>query len=145
MKTLALADGDLVVGLSRRAQFVAGKDKLIQDLKLWLAEPLGWGPTTPNFGSLLDSYVGNADPQTAAVRIEAEVRRVLGLYQTFQFQRLRQAKERGTLSYWNRSGILAGIKDVTSEVLYDRVIIVVTIQTMSNNEADQTVKLEVTV
>ncbi len=58
---MRVVDGDIQLGVGQRLDFVYGKNKLLQDLSLWLMEPLGTGFTTPNFGSRLDSMSGSAD------------------------------------------------------------------------------------
>lgn len=136
MKSIAIKDGDIDLALSRRMDFVRGKQKLLQDLRMWLSEPYGIGPTTPQFGSTLSDMIGTEDPELAAVQINAEVRRILGLYQSHQMERLRIAKARGTLGSWSRSEILQNVVDVASVVNLDKVRVVVKIRTLNENIED---------
>jgi hypothetical protein len=55
--SLRVEGGDLVVGNKRALEVVTGKEKLFQDLKLWLLERVGTDPSTPTFGSRLDGGV----------------------------------------------------------------------------------------
>ncbi len=80
MKSLKVRDGDFVLATNHRVEFAYGKDKLLQDLKLWLLEPLGIGYTSRSFGSTLESLVGENSPEQHRIQVVSEIQRVLGLY-----------------------------------------------------------------
>jgi hypothetical protein len=143
MKSLRIVDGDIQLSVARRADFVYGKQKLFQDLQLWLFEPFGIGPTSPNFGSYLGSYVGHADLEAAAADIEAEVRRVLSLYQTWQMERLTKARDRRELGYWSRAEILEEIVEVKTKIRHDAVAVRVKLRTLAQAQQSLTIQFDV--
>jgi len=144
MKSIAIVGGDIALSLSRRMDFVRGKDKLLQDLRLWLSEPIGTGISSPRFGSTLYSMVGDVDPEMLAGRVTTEVRRVLGLYQQTQVQALKRARQEGTLGSWHKSEILQEVVDVKTVAQYDRIKVTVTLRTLSSTLGDITLSLDAT-
>lgn len=114
MRSMKVVDGDLVIGPGRRADMVEGEEKLLQDLSLWLMEPLGVGETTPSFGSQLPDLIGQADPNTLTLEVQTEVSRLLSLYQANQLERLRSDRDAGLLSNWTKAELLDEIVDVSA-------------------------------
>ena len=147
MKNFRITDGDLDLGQSQRVDLVTGRDKLIQDLVLWLLEPLGTGYSTPGFGSLLNSivtmgtqgrregrFIGQEFTESLAVEVEAEIDRVLSLYQQDQVQKIRSARAEGRLYLYSRREILDSINEIVSTRDGDRAIISVNINTGANQD-----------
>lgn len=113
---------------------VQGRDKLVQDLTLWLLEPLGIGYTTPNFGALLNyvdvnrgrvssHFIGHVMDGQREAEVEAEVDRILNLYQQDQVQKIRRAQIEGRLYLYRTSEILDSIQEVASRTDKDRMIV----------------------
>ena len=128
---------------------VQGRDKLAQDLTLWLLEPLGTGYSTPAFGSTLNSvvtrdargrqegrFIGQAPIDSLVVEVEAEIDRVLNLYQQDQVQKIRQAKSEGRLYLYSKREILNSIDDISSRTDRDVAIVSVGITTGANQDLD---------
>lgn len=137
MKSIQVANGDIVVN-SGSLQFVTGSDKLVQAISLWLMEPLfgnppkGPGYTTPNFGSLLSSYVGQANSTLVQSQIQTEVLRILGLFQQNQLLQLQQAQSVSALGNWNKSEIIQKVISVNVSVNTYTANVAVAIQTLAN-------------
>lgn len=99
-KTMQIVNGDLVVGAGRSFQQVTGKQKLFQDLKLWVLERIGTDPATPTYGSRLDggvidgveveSMIGELATQDRLDEIESEVAGLLASYQQEQIDKMRR-------------------------------------------------------
>lgn len=132
MRSFQILNGDLFLGTNNSAQLVVGRSKLVQDLTLWLQEPIGTGYTTPNFGSILDTFVGSANPQEQMALVQVEIQRVLGLYQAQQRNRLQQSQSRGLLSSWNKSEIISSISQISTTCQYSTVTVTVQIITLAN-------------
>jgi hypothetical protein len=121
VRAIKVDGGDISLN-SGSLDFVTGSDKLIQGLTLWLQEPLygsplhGPGYTTPNFGSILTSFIGNANTGITQANVKAELFRILGLYQQNQVLQLQKAQTLSVLNYWNKSEIIEKILaiDVTA-------------------------------
>lgn len=135
MKSFRVREGDLVV-TAGTAESVAGSEKLVQDLTLWLQEPIGTGFTTPAFGSTLPGLIGGGDPEAVALEIQSEVQRVLSVYQAYQYERIKAARLNGTLHTFSRREILNRIVGVRAVASGNAVYVRVTIQTGAGNEID---------
>lgn len=133
MKSFRVREGDLVV-TAGSAEAVTGQDKLIQDLTLWLKEPIGAGFTTPSFGSVLTDMIGRGDPEVAALEIQSEVQRVLSLYQAYQFEKIKAARLNGRLHAFSRREILNRILSVQAVAVGNAVQVRVHIQTGGGDE-----------
>ena len=146
MKTLQVGNGDLQKDSGGRLQFVQGNSKLLQDLTLWLKENYGIGFTTPNFGSTLPAMVGSAITRSSMNEIQAEVQRVITLYQTQQFLALRQAQTTSQLANWNKSEIINSINsiNVSSDpyTSYGNVQVAVSLTTLAGSSVDLTVFID---
>lgn len=98
-KSLAIKNGDLVVGASRALQVVSGLDKLKQDLKLWILERVGIDSMTPTFGSTLDGgiideeiippTIGNVVSADLINEVRAEVSELVNRYQQLQLEKIK--------------------------------------------------------
>lgn len=131
MKSLQVTNGDLVIGVNNQAKTVQGQAKLVQDLTLWIEEPLGTGYTTPNFGSQLFQFIGTPNPTQSSGQIQSEVQRILGLYQVTQKNTLLQSQSRGQLSNWNKSEVINQVLSINSSVSQTQVQVDVQIQTLA--------------
>lgn len=106
--SLRVENGDLVVGSKRALEVVTGKEKLFQDLKLWILERLGTDPATPLYGSILDggvidgqyvdSFIGQVINHENLLAIKAEVLNILQQYQQMQLAKMKKE----LLEYNNR-------------------------------------------
>lgn len=146
MKNWRVTNGDLDINKSNRVDMVQGRDKLIQDLTLWMLEPLGIGFTTPNFGALLNyldigpkgrasgHFIGrNLDEQRAA-EVESEIDRILNLYQQDQIQKIKRAQLEGRLYLYRRTEVLNSIQEVASRIDGDRMIVRASITSGANQD-----------
>jgi phage baseplate assembly protein W len=140
MKTIVVSNGDIQLSTGQ-LQFAVGSSKLVQDLTLWLEEPLGTGYTTPGFGSLLSGMVGQAQSQNTPSTIQNEVQRVLQLYQGQQAINLQSAQNSAQLSYWNKSEIIQSINSVNVNMQNDTALVSVNLTTLANS----TVNLNITI
>jgi phage baseplate assembly protein W len=112
MKTLTVQNGDLQLDNSGRLTFQTGSNKLVQDLTLWLEEPIGTGFTTPNFGSILPNLIGQSFTPYLSAQIQAETLRIFSLYQQNQISALKNAQNLSQLGNWNKSEIINSIDNI---------------------------------
>ncbi len=112
MKTLTVHNGDVQLDSSGRLLFQTGANKLIQDLSLWLEEPLGTGFTTPNFGSILPDLIGQNFTPYLSAQIQSETLRIFTLYQQNQIASLKNAQNLSQLGNWNKSEIINSIDNI---------------------------------
>jgi len=131
MNTITVSNGDIQMN-SGKIQFSTGKKKLIEDLQRWLEEPIGTGFTTPNFGSLLNTYIGSSNFSLSTNSIDNEILRVLQLYQGQQMLDLKSAQNSARLSNWNKSEIIQNIISIDSIVDGTSIISHIYINTLDN-------------
>lgn len=146
--------GDLVVGAGRTYERVNGLTKLQQDLELWLLERIGTDSSTPTYGTSLDggvingeevpSYLGQISTAARVREIEAEVRRVLELYQETQIEKMQteMAQFRGKHTL-EANEILASIDNIQTAIQGDIVIVSVAISTAANTSLQLTIPAQV--
>ena len=134
MKTLTVQNGDLQLDSGGKLKFERGSSKLIQDLRLWLQEPLGQGFTTPNFGSTLVTMIGGTIQSGTSVQVQAEVQRILNLYQTQQLLTLQTYQNLSQLSNWNKSEIIYSIDSVTATPYYTSMNVAVSLTTLAGTK-----------
>lgn len=155
MHKLKVQNGDLVLGPNNQLATVKGREKLLQDLTLFLMEPLGTSFLTPRFGSNLNgmssrdymgrqqaNYIGSNITEVAVAEIVAEVDRVLSVYQQGQVNTVKDAKNNGMLYMFSRGEILNTINEIDSEILDDIVIINANITTGLGETFDINVKVD---
>ena len=138
MKTLQVQNGDIQLDSGGNLRFLQGSNKLVQDLGLWLQEPYGTGFTTPAFGSSLPSLIGGTSTAATTASIQAEIQRVLGLYQSQQILSLKTAQNLSQLSYWSRSEIINSINSVQISQNYTSITASVSITTLANTTVSLT-------
>ncbi len=83
MKTLALADGDLVLS-GRGHATVDGVFKTMQDIGIALREEFGVDRFHPNWGSLLPNMIGRPFDEDVLLDVRTEVTRIVNNYLTVQ-------------------------------------------------------------
>ena len=94
MKTLAVQDGDLVLGASGYAT-TRGLSKTVQDLSVALRERFGVDRFHPKWGSGLDSLLGRPIDVLTRMRLESEARRVINNYMVVQREQAVTMMNRG--------------------------------------------------
>ena len=133
MKTLQIQNGDILLDSGGKLQFIQGTSKLVQDLTLWLKEPLGVGYTTPNFGSLLSGMVGSSDASGMVAQVQTEVTRILNLYRNQQLLTLQSAQSGSQLSNWNKSEIISSINSVQVTINLTTITVYVSLTSLAGS------------
>lgn len=123
--SFAVAEKDILLKGSN-VGLVYGKNKLLQDLTLWLTERYRSDRFHSNYGSILDNFIGDViDPMTAH-EVEAEVERVLQNYQMVQYRRMQDDP-----TQFSPEEVLVEVTDVKAKIDYDSVVVVISIVTGS--------------
>jgi phage baseplate assembly protein W len=117
--SLRLVNGDLDLS-SNTMGVVRGVEKLTQDLSLWLREQYGIDRFHPDYGSALDSFIGQSINIATQHEIQVEVLRVLSLYQQIQTISLQKNPNKFTLDE-----ILYSVTSVDCQAGYDNVYVTV--------------------
>lgn len=135
--SLQLIAGDLAIQGSKIAT-VSGVDKLRQDLDLWVRDNYGLNRFHPDYGSVLDSFIGGIIGPTTTLDVQAEVYRVLTNYQNLQLRRFK-----ANPSKFSNAELLQDIVSVDVSTSYDTVTASVVVRTAAGVTANLNVKVSV--
>lgn len=113
--SLKVTNGDLARSGSQ-LDIVYGTEKLQQDLLLWLIIRLGSNQMHPNFGSILESYIGSLINSNTQADVYNEIMRVLANYQAVQM-----ASFNANPQIFSLSELLVSVDSVNVSVSYDTV------------------------
>lgn len=130
MKTLALANGDLVAGPSGH-KTITGAAKIRQDLALALGEPLGNDRFHPSWGSVLPSYIGQPIGATTNALIRSEVSRVLAQYVSVHDEYIVLDQQAGNRSRFGTADVVAEILGVSATQDFDTIKVQVSLRTLA--------------
>ena len=124
--SLAVVDGDLVQRGSQ-LDLVFGRDKLEQDIYLWMMERYGADRFHVNMGSVLQEFIGGIATPSSRAEVHAEVFRVLQNYQALQ---LRKFKEHPELL--SASELLVSVDEILTAMNYDTVNVAIKLRNGSD-------------
>lgn len=127
--SLALENGDLHATGSR-LDIVQGSAKLSQDVDLWLREDYGINRFHPQFGSILDSFIGGVVSPGTNVEVQSEVLRVLQNYQNIQLSRFQANPQK-----FSPDELLNDVSGVNTQIAYDKVVVTVNFTTAAGTAA----------
>lgn len=130
MKTLALADGDLVVTPHGHAT-VSGSDKIKTELGLALSEPYGDDRFHPSWGSYLPSYIGQPMDQTTQMLVEAEVQRVLSNYIFIQRTEVTADSLASIRSRFSTADVITAVLSVQTTTVLDTIYVKIVLATQA--------------
>ena len=131
--SLAIADGDLVQRGSQLS-VVHGKDKLAQDVYLWLMERYGGDRFHVNMGSILQDFIGGIASESTRAEVHAEVFRILQNYQAVQLRRFKENPE-----LLSASELLVSVDDIQTAMAYDTISVAIRLR----NGSDQATTIKV--
>jgi hypothetical protein len=99
-KSLAVQNGDLVLGAGRSFETVRGRNKLAQDLALWVYEQMGTDPSAPGLGTTfeggfingqyIEPVVGQNNSTQMQFEVERQISDLLRKYMQRQSQKIQQ-------------------------------------------------------
>jgi phage baseplate assembly protein W len=130
MKTLALANGDLVVAPGGHTTLTAAA-KIRQDMALALGEPLGNDRFHPEWGSVLPTYIGQPMDAETEMQVQSEVARIVEQQMAVQQRDIAQDSLKGRASRYDAADIIVGIEKLTVSVRYDTILVTVALVTQA--------------
>lgn len=141
-QSFSLVNGDLVVTSGRAFQVVTNKNKLIQDLRLWIIEHFGDTPNTPEYGSKLDDYIGMPLTQGTINLVQAEIIRVLQQYQAMQVGNM----QRDTILYHGSSTldpseVITSVDSLTVQAVGTMILVQVSISTLAEDQVQLSIPI----
>lgn len=123
--SLGIANGDLATTGSLLTM-VTGTVKLRQEIDIWLRETYRVDRFHPEYGSVLQNYIGSIITTRLAHDIEVEVNRVLSNLQKIHVKRL----QANPLKY-TPDEILRNVTSVKSKALFDSIYVNVVFESAS--------------
>jgi hypothetical protein len=135
VKTLALVNGDLVVGPSGHTT-ITGHAKIRQDMALALGEPLGNDRFHPDWGSVLPSYIGQPIDDETDMLVRAEVARVIDQYMGVQQREISRDGRTGAVSRFNTGDVVSQVLAINAKVNYDSILVTVSLVTLSGTRVN---------
>lgn len=134
MKTLALSNGDLVVGTSGHAT-ISGVSKVRQDLALDMGERWGFDRFHGDrWGSLLVDYIGLPITVDTEVQISTEVSRTLAQYIAIQDTEVFQDLATGARSRYATSEVVRQVNSIDVTQGLDSIRVSVSLVTQAGIE-----------
>lgn len=130
MKTMRLSNGDLTP-TGRVFAEVSGTNKVAQDLRCALAEPLGNDRFHPGWGSTLGDYIATIADGDTEFEIEAEVNRVISNYAAVQRDKVEADIYSDSGTRFTTDEILQRVAGVNATVAADRINVDIRLQTAS--------------
>lgn len=131
MKTLLLAQGDLVLGPAGH-QTVTGSAKVRQDLALALGEEYGNDRFHRQWGSVILRYVGQPIDAALELAVYSEVNRVLSTYIGSQRQNIKRDSLTGRLSRYTTSDVVVGVQTIDVRATYDTIKVSMVLETAAH-------------
>jgi hypothetical protein len=150
--SLALQNGDLAIN-GRTYATVSGKDKLFQDLRCELLEPLGSDPATPGFGTSLNGIIsgtteipgviGGYTTASLILDLKAEFADLLERHQTLQLQTIQD----DMVAYNNQTTldpdeVIQSIDSIDAITSGDTIIVRITLTTIGDRSFSLTMPLQ---
>lgn len=136
MKTLALVNGDLVVGQGGHAT-VSGAAKIRLALALALGEYFGNDRFHPTqWGSNVIDHIGKPIDITVQADVESEVSRVLAQYIAIQDQEIYTDYQNGRRSRFATADIIRNVKSIDVTVNLDSINISLSLVTLAGSTVD---------
>lgn len=146
--SLRLRHGDLDLS-SASLGTATDETKLVQDLRCFILERMGTDDLHLDYGSLLDGgirngqyvegVVGNPNNQFTSAAVQAEIRRIVGLYQTQQLDRARS-----DLALYGKATLTKGevlLSVSTIDITHDHEYMTVTINLTTGRGTDLSLSL----
>lgn len=130
MKTLALANGDLVIG-SHGHQTISGAPKIRQDLALALGEPLGNDRFHRLWGSTLPAYIGQPISDTTQAEIQAEAQRVINQYISVHDEYIVADQQVGGRSRFGTADVVSEVTAISVNQDFDTIRVGVSLRTLA--------------
>jgi len=152
-KSFALVNGDLQLGTSRGYDIVSGKQKLLQDLRLWFTEQIGTDSILSTYGSGLDggvingevqdSYIGRVVTQSVLGEIRIKTLELIQSYQQMQFTKMQdEALLYDGKNTLDADEVLDGIESIQLVNVGTTILIQVILTTLGGSSLKLTVPLD---
>lgn len=133
MKTLAVVNGDLMVGQNGHST-ISGAVKVRQDLAMALGEYRGTDRFHADvWGSVVQDFLGQPIDEHTEAEVRAEVDRTIRSYIAIQDQEVYQDMINGRRSRFATADVIRQVQSIDALVHYDAIDLTVLLLTQSGN------------
>jgi len=133
VKSLAISNGDLVIGASGHAT-VSGSAKVKTDLRLALLESYGIDRFHPGWGSVLKDFVGETAVRSIANEVQTEITRVVNAYAEVRWDLWRKVRSGRLQASFSTGEVIEDVPSVQVVQSYDTFLIRVSLRTLSGEQ-----------
>lgn len=130
MKTIALRDGDLVLGQGGYLLHT-GTDRIRQDLTLALMEEYGGDRFHPRYGSVVKRYIGNVITPHLQELVKAEINRVVQNYIVIQQAEVLRDSQVDVIGRFRTSDVVRSLLSINVATQMDRIDIQLALETLA--------------
>jgi hypothetical protein len=133
MKSLKIVNGDLAIGAAGFEE-VEGEAKVRQDLGIAVREPYGCDRFHPQWGSLMDTYVGGPITEEIKNLVVAEAMRIVANY-SYNQQAIMQGDELdGRKARFSSNEIIREVTAIEVQQTMDAIHVRVRLETLTSTE-----------
>lgn len=137
MKSLMIRNGDIVLEAGEYRE-VSGEPKVRQDLGIAMREPYGCDRFHAQWGSLLDSYVGQPITAAAEGLIRAEVARLIKNYMAGQQTTMQSDELARRPSRMSSNEVIREVTAIKIDQDFDTIHVKISLTTLANQQVTLT-------
>lgn len=115
---------------------IEGTRKTYQDLSILVREPYGGDRFHPQWGGILEDFVGQPISQMTQAHIKGEIQRLLQNYIVMQARQIAADRSLGRRPRYGPGEVIERVEDIRLQQAFDRINIKVTVRTLSGESVD---------
>lgn len=131
MQTLALVNGDLVIGGAGGYATLSGVERIRQDLTLALWEEYGTDRFHPRFGSIIKQYLGSPITPELQQLVKAEVNRVIQNYIAIQQAEVVRGTQYDVTGRYDTSDVVRSLDQIDVRTTLDAIYVMAALTTLA--------------
>ena len=135
MKTFQLRNGDFVVGAGGFVE-ISGVQKVYLDLSVLVREPYGEDRFHPEWGGILDEFLGGVITDDVTGEVRNEINRLIQNYIVMQSNQISADIAMSRKPRFTPEEVVTGVEGIETQQRQDRINVRVSITTASGDSVD---------
>lgn len=131
MQSLALVNGDLVIGGAGGYATLSGVERIRQDLTLALWEEYGTDRFHPRYGSIIKQYLGSPITPELQQLVKAEVNRVIQNYIAIQQAEVIRGTQYDVTGRYDTSDVVRSLDQIDVRTTLDAIYVMAALTTLA--------------
>lgn len=131
MQTLAIVNGDLVIGGAGGYTTLSGVERIRQDLTLALWEEYGTDRFHPRYGSIIKQYLGSPITPELQQLVKAEVNRVIQNYIAIQQAEVIRGTQYDVTGRYDTSDVVRSLDEIDVRTTLDAIYVMAALTTLA--------------